>query len=1176
MPSGDSSWDRARALHARAVVASNTGRPRVAVRLLDRGLDLSRSLSGPGAAGLTARLMITRAMCESELNGPAAAQPFLDQADCLTRSTGDRAAQAIVRAQRGTILFRAGRFADAITELSAAAEIPQLRWQDRPNLLLTLGTAHMVLGETSRAAASFASALEAARASGASLEQYKALHNLGYLEFLRGNLPEALDRMAAAAALGEDLPRGIPLLDRARVLVEAGLLSEADDTLEEAARIFARERLAQDLGEVELSRAECALVRGEPETARRFAVRARTRFRRRDNLRWLRQAELLILEADFLARRRTPRMLAVATALADQFEADGHPAAARMAALVAAELRLASGDVAAARTVASTTRPRPADPIALRLHARYVQARAALQDGDRAAARRAVRAGLTDLDAHRARFGSVELRAASSVHGQRLAQLDVAMAVASGRANEVIAAAERGRAVAGRLPAVRPPRDDETAVLLAELRQVVDRLGAVDLDAGAVGRLHERRRELERRIAARAWTRTGAGDTRRPVGLAELRAAAAERDAVVVYFVASRGVVHAVRTGAASTRMQPIGEVRRLRELARRARADLDALAHRTLPGALRETAAASLHRTLKALDGELLAPLRLPDRRLVVLPPGAMAVLPWTLVPSLRGIPVEVAPSASTWQGVLDVRPLRAGRPRVGAVSGPGLERADSEVTEVADRWPGARLVCGDSATCPDVTDVLTSSDVVHIAAHGRHATDNPLFSSLRLSDGPMFAHELEHTGPLAEHVVLSACELGVATIRPGDEPLGLTSVLLHRGTRSVVAGVAAVGDDVACDVMVRYHDRLTNGRDSAEALADALQDAPDGTPAPFVCFGTSWRAASIVTPFGTIRPLPTKVLTAPTLSGSDGDPGHPADPQQKRSARAPSPRRPVHRGARRRGPRHRGVDRRRPGVRRGRPRARSGRSRRAEPLRPRPQGLPRHRPEHDEQDLVHGRERRAVRRVRPDRRHHQHRDAAVPGDRRLELHRPAEPRHHVHRRRRPDRDGLHRDLDGQERRLPPDHHLPHRPGPRQRRHAHDVHRAHRRGEEVQAVRADGRDRRRQRWRRDLDPRRGWRQRRRRLRRGRPQHRLTRPGLLRHGHRHQRREPRLRGAELPRPARHPGLRRGEQRVRRDAERRAHRAVHRRTRSARSTTPRRSATSSRPPPSTSSQGRPAR
>jgi len=108
-------------------------------------------------------------------------------------------------------------------------------------------------------------------------------------------------------------------------------------------------------------------------------------------------------------------------------------------------------------------------------------------------------------------------------------------------------------------------------------------------------------------------------------------------------------------------------------------------------------------------------------------------------------------------------------------------------------------------------------------------------------LADGPVFAYELDQTARAAEHVVLSACELGQATIRPGDEALGLTSVLLHLGTRCVVSGVARVHDDVSAEVMVRYHTLLAEGTDSAQALATACAEQHE-LPAPFVCFGATW----------------------------------------------------------------------------------------------------------------------------------------------------------------------------------------------------------------------------------------------------------------------------------------------------------------------------------------------
>ena len=62
--------------------------------------------------------------------------------------------------------------------------------------------------------------------------------NLGCAEFVRGDLPTALRLMDQAAALDVPANRGITEVDRARVLVEAGLLHSARVALREAAKAF--------------------------------------------------------------------------------------------------------------------------------------------------------------------------------------------------------------------------------------------------------------------------------------------------------------------------------------------------------------------------------------------------------------------------------------------------------------------------------------------------------------------------------------------------------------------------------------------------------------------------------------------------------------------------------------------------------------------------------------------------------------------------------------------------------------------------------------------------------------------------------------------------------------------------------------------------------------------------
>jgi hypothetical protein len=239
-------------------------------------------------------------------------------------------------------------------------------------------------------------------------------------------------------------------------------------------------------------------------------------------------------------------------------------------------------------------------------------------------------------------------------------------------------------------------------------------------------------------------------------------------------------------------------------------------------------------------------------------VPSGAMAAVAWGSLPAGRGRPITVAPSASAWVAASQIR--RPGRVNAGvvAVAGPDLPRAGAEARQVAASWrtrprravgtesgsPPPRTLVGRGAHRDAFLAAMTSSSVVHVAAHGVHQTESPLFSSLRLADGPVFAYELDHA---PDHVILSACELGLSTVRPGDEALGLTSALLQLGTRCVIGGVARVADEVAHSVMTAYHRDVARGADAADALAAAT--AASERPAPFVCFGASWSAELGVT---------------------------------------------------------------------------------------------------------------------------------------------------------------------------------------------------------------------------------------------------------------------------------------------------------------------------------------
>jgi tetratricopeptide (TPR) repeat protein len=824
--------EQVQALHAQGVAANAAGQPVRAARAFRRALAMLNGRTDSFAA----RLLLGLALSETEIGGVAQGLPHLVEAQRLAGESGEVSVQALVHGQHGLLLWRSGRLDEAQAKLDEAVRrLDHLDLVDQCRVLLNRGGVSLRRGEVALAQADSQRCVELAHRGGLTSIECRARHNLGYVAFLRGNLPAALGLMDEAQRLGPDVIPGIARLDRASVLVEAGLTREADEMLAEASAIFATNRLALYVAEVDVARAGCALLDGNLLAARRDAMRARTRLARIGNDRWRRSAELLILQADVARGRTGPRLEQRGHRLAVELAADGLAAQSRAALLVTAEALLGRGLVPEARAAIESVGPaRTTDPVATRLRTRYLHARLAQVAGDLAAATRAVRSGLADLAGHQARFGSIDLRTASAVHGRRLAELGVLVAVEHGRADAVFAASERGRGASSRLPPVRPPADDHTAELLGQLRQVVENARAGN---GDPAELRRRRNDLERRITARSWEVPGIGSMGRPASLGAVRAAVTATDSTLLAYSQAGEQLHAIVVGARGTVVRRPDRSDEALEALRRVRADLDGLAQPWLPGGLRAAAAASLTSGLASLDELLLAPLRLPDSRLIVVPTGALGAVPWGMLPSMRGVPVTVTPSATGWLDALRDRPAPGG-PTV-ALAGPGLVRADHEAAAVADAYAGVRSLTGAAAIRTTLRSALAEAGLVHVDAHGRHQTENPLFSSIRLADGPLFAYELDRAAP---HVIMSACELGLATIRPGDEALGLTSVLLQLGSRCVVAGVARVHDDVAAEVMTRYHRGLSAGRDSAEALAAALPERLDH-PAPFACFGAQWR---------------------------------------------------------------------------------------------------------------------------------------------------------------------------------------------------------------------------------------------------------------------------------------------------------------------------------------------
>src|SRR5680860_1231413 len=265
------------------------------------------------------------------------------------------------------------------------------------------------------------------------------------------------------------------------------------------------------------------------------------------------------------------------------------------------------------------------------------------------------------------------------------------------------------------------------------------------------------------------------------------------------------------------------------------------AAAHRT--DALAIPLRAALSARLTVVADQLVRPFLelLGDRRVVLTPSGALAGTPWSLLPGFVGRPLTIPPSATRWLQLRRARNRRIGRPhRVGLVAGPNVARGEEEVTRAASAWSGAQVLRGEEATASRVAELAAEVDVLHLAGHGRHTGENPLFSAVELTDGPWFGYDIDLLARTPETVVLSACELGRVSVRSGEEAIGMSAAWLHAGAHTVLSSPVLIADDVACETLARWHLLVSQGAAPADALAEVSASADDVVP--LLSFVAGW----------------------------------------------------------------------------------------------------------------------------------------------------------------------------------------------------------------------------------------------------------------------------------------------------------------------------------------------
>ena len=289
--SGAAGGERRAARRRRPAGAGRAGRARLAGRRRRR----ARSGSGPSPPGWSSRWRTWR----PSWGGPTTVCALLAQAE----QAADPADRGIVHSQRGLMLMRMGRWADALSQLAAAEPLVGHDPELLARVLLNRSVLHLNTGDVRRATDRPGPVGRHRRGAGLSLTRGQGRPRT----WATATCSAATSRPRCSNSTSPpDLPADRARVSPAWTRIRPARCSPAAwpttrrPALDAAIAAFRRQRRDQHLAEAELARAQAAQAAGDPRWPRgagrgwRCAGSAR-----RDNHAWAALAELTRLRAAF-------------------------------------------------------------------------------------------------------------------------------------------------------------------------------------------------------------------------------------------------------------------------------------------------------------------------------------------------------------------------------------------------------------------------------------------------------------------------------------------------------------------------------------------------------------------------------------------------------------------------------------------------------------------------------------------------------------------------------------------------------------------------------------------------------------------------------------------------------------------------------------------------------------
>jgi tetratricopeptide (TPR) repeat protein len=750
--------------------------------------------------------------------------------DAVRRSSGVLAARVLAR--RAIVFVALGRFPAALEDARHALAVLRRAGELllTARVLNTRANVYLKLGSTSRADADLVSAAQLYTTIGQELEALDPVNNRALVAFASGDLPAALARLDAATLSYRRL--NVPTItlrgERCAVLLAAGLaddaLAEAEAALREMEQVHG---LVTKKAELLLKAADCALAAMQPQAALDWAQAAYRMYRSQRSAWRQAHAAGVLVQARYEVGPVSASLLRAANRSAARLDALGSSDAAQahlLAGRIALDLGRRDDAERHLAALAGTRRRGPALSRVTGWLGEALRAEAAGRPGRMLAA---CRRGLDVLDEHRLALSASELRAQATVHGAELAALAQRHAAQAHRPRLLLSWSERWRATAYAVPPVRPSADAELNAHLAALRTVTRGLDQARSQGRPSASLQKDQQRLETEVRASALRAQGNGPwTRAPFSPADLLDELGPAQLIEIADI--DGELHVLTCGSGRIRQFAAGQAGDAMKAANFARFALRRLAS-SRPGDDPASALAILGSAGPALQQALLgqAVPHLGDGPVVIVPPARLHPIPWALLPALKDRVISVAPSASAW-----MRAHQAPEPRhrrVVLARGPGLATGGAEVPLVARLYDDVTVLEDAAATADKVLSALDGAWLAHIAAHGTFRADSPLFSSLRMHDGPLTVYDFEGLLRAPYRLILSSCEGGVLAPAGANELLGLVSSLLPLGTAGIIASIVPLNDEAVVPLMVDLHRHLRASQSLAESIYHVRHELTD-----------------------------------------------------------------------------------------------------------------------------------------------------------------------------------------------------------------------------------------------------------------------------------------------------------------------------------------------------------